>query len=132
MPDTVRTVATLLSSLLQDGQAAGSITPQDMRDVVVSLLAPETTVTFAAPMTWDMDTNPTARVVMTSSTTITFSNGANGQTYRLVITQDGTGSRTPTIAGATLLGTATWQTGANAVNIVNVDVVNGTRYYTVT
>lgn len=37
MADTIRTISTLLTSLFQDGQAAGAITPQDMRDLIVSL-----------------------------------------------------------------------------------------------
>jgi hypothetical protein len=37
MVDTVRTTATLLSTLFQDGQAANAITANDMRDLVVSL-----------------------------------------------------------------------------------------------
>lgn len=37
MPETVRTLSYMLQSILQDGQAAGSITPQDMREVVASI-----------------------------------------------------------------------------------------------
>lgn len=37
MVDTVRTTATLLSSVFQDGQAANEITANDMRDLIVSL-----------------------------------------------------------------------------------------------
>lgn len=37
MVDTVRTTATLLSTLFQDGQAANEITANDMRDLIVSL-----------------------------------------------------------------------------------------------
>ena len=37
MVDTERTVATLLATNFVDGQTAGSITPQDMRDLVISL-----------------------------------------------------------------------------------------------
>lgn len=39
MPDTVRTLADLLTQLFQDGQSAGSISPQDMRDFVVTASA---------------------------------------------------------------------------------------------
>jgi hypothetical protein len=39
MPDTVRAVTTLLTALFQDGQAAGSITAQDMRDLIVTMAA---------------------------------------------------------------------------------------------
>ena len=37
MVDTVRTTATLLSTIFQDGQAANAITANDMRDLIVSL-----------------------------------------------------------------------------------------------
>jgi hypothetical protein len=37
MADTERTIATLLSTNFVNGQAAGSITPQDMRDLIISL-----------------------------------------------------------------------------------------------
>lgn len=39
MVDTVRTQTDLTANLFQDGQAAGSITPQDVRDLVVSAFA---------------------------------------------------------------------------------------------
>jgi hypothetical protein len=39
MVDTVRTQTDLLTNLFQDGQAANSITAQDMRDLIVSLSA---------------------------------------------------------------------------------------------
>lgn len=37
MPDTERTKATILTTIFQDAQPVGSITPQDMRDFVVSV-----------------------------------------------------------------------------------------------
>jgi hypothetical protein len=37
MVDTVRTQSDLLTALFQDGQAAGAISEQDMRDLIVSL-----------------------------------------------------------------------------------------------
>lgn len=37
MVDTIRTLTDLLTNLLQDGQAPGSIAPQDIRDLTVSL-----------------------------------------------------------------------------------------------
>jgi len=40
MADTQRTLTDLLTNLFQDGQADGSITEQDMRDLIVSLVNP--------------------------------------------------------------------------------------------
>jgi hypothetical protein len=39
MADTIRTLSYLQTSEFQDGQPAGSITPQDMRDFLVSVAA---------------------------------------------------------------------------------------------
>jgi hypothetical protein len=41
MPDTYRTESALLTTLYQDGQASNSITAQDMRDLIVSLVHKE-------------------------------------------------------------------------------------------
>ena len=49
MADTVRTPAALLTTLFQDGQAAGSISPQHMRDLIVSIQAPFGRVASATP-----------------------------------------------------------------------------------
>jgi hypothetical protein len=47
---TIRTPATVLTTLIQDFQAAGSINPQDIRDLFSSAMSVETNVrTFAAP-----------------------------------------------------------------------------------
>lgn len=40
MADTARTLSVLLNSLFADGQSVGAITPQDMRDLIVSLTPP--------------------------------------------------------------------------------------------
>lgn len=37
MADTIRSYSDLLTALFQDGQAAGAITPQDVRDLIVSI-----------------------------------------------------------------------------------------------
>lgn len=39
MADTERTLSDLLTNLFQDGQGAGAITPQDMRDFIVSSIS---------------------------------------------------------------------------------------------
>lgn len=40
MADTARTLSDLLTNLFQDGQAAGAITENDVRDLIVSLVNP--------------------------------------------------------------------------------------------
>lgn len=131
MTQTVRTIAYLLASEFQDGQAAGSITPQDVRDLIVSLMPPETTLTYAASLTWNLDTNPVSYVVLTGNITITLSGGNSGQAYRLALQQDATGGRTVALSGETTLGYPTWATAANGINIMTVEIVNGTRYVAV-
>lgn len=42
MADTIRQIVTLLTTLFQDGQSAGSILPQDARDLIVSLASRST------------------------------------------------------------------------------------------
>lgn len=131
MADTVHTILYELTTEINDAQPDNGVTLQTFRNVVVSILPPETTLTFASSLAWNMDTDPTAYVVVTGTVTITLSNGANGQSYRIAIKQDGTGGRAITLAGCTALGTPTWATAANGMNLVTVHVVNGTRYVAV-
>ncbi len=75
MVDTSRTVSDLTTNLFQDGQAAGSITPQDLRDFVETTqvkqgsiyISSATATTIAstgvyveAAGTWTLSTSPTA------------------------------------------------------------------------
>lgn len=50
-------------------------------------------VSYGANITVDFGTYATRRVTLTGNTNITLSNMANGGVYRLLIIQDGTGSR---------------------------------------
>ncbi len=49
MADTQRSQSALLTSLFQDGQAAGAITPQDVRDAIISLSPPYGGLSFTVP-----------------------------------------------------------------------------------
>lgn len=52
-------------------------------------------LTFAAALTWDVGAKPNATVTLTGNVTgLTLSNAVDGGVYTLLITQDGTGSRT--------------------------------------
>jgi hypothetical protein len=51
MADTQRTRTDLLTNLFQDGQAANSITAQDMRDLIESLMAPHGSASLTANTT---------------------------------------------------------------------------------
>lgn len=135
MAGSIQTITNLVAevdSVLADGQGAGIITSarfrQLMEDVVATLSPAEATLTFSATLAWVMDTNPVGIVTLTNNTTITASTGQNGHSYRLAVKQDATGGRTVTLSGVTLLGAAVWNTAANAVNVITVDMVGGTRY----
>lgn len=60
MADTERTIATLTGTTFVDGQAAGAITPQDVRDLIVSMatlygdcyISSAATTTIAGVDTW--------------------------------------------------------------------------------
>lgn len=60
MPDTQRTRADLLTNLFQDGQASGSITAQDMRDLIESLVIPHGSASLSS--------NATATTIAAGST----------------------------------------------------------------
>lgn len=49
MVDTTRTITDLLTNLFQDGQAAGAITPQDVRDLIVSLQPAHMNIYWSTP-----------------------------------------------------------------------------------
>ncbi len=49
MADTKRTSTDLLTNLFQDGQAAASITPADVRDLIVSMISPFGSLAMTTP-----------------------------------------------------------------------------------
>jgi hypothetical protein len=134
----VETIAALVADIdavLASGQGAGAITDarqrQLMENLVASIAPSEATLTYSSSLSWNVSTNPVAKVTLTGNVTITVSGGEAGVSYRLAVIQDGTGSRTVTLSGVTVLGTAVWATAAGAVNILTIDDVGGTRYATV-
>jgi hypothetical protein len=135
MADTIRTPAYLTASVYQDGQAAGSISEQDHRDFVVSAaawVAPAfVTLTDAATVTWAL-AGPTshARVTLGGNRTLDITGETNGYSGILIVTQDGTGSRTLTLPAGSLVpgGSITLSTAAAAVDVLSF-VYDGTSFY---
>ncbi len=70
MVDTQRSQATLLTSLFADGQAAGSITPQDVRDAIISLSPPYGGLSFTIPAATTIST-PGVMVKAAGTTAVT-------------------------------------------------------------
>ncbi len=70
MADTQRTLSALLTSLFVDGQAAGSITPQRVRDLIVSLSPPYGGLYFSSAVATTIST-PGTMVKALGTTTLT-------------------------------------------------------------
>lgn len=67
MTDTARTKSSLLTALFQDSQPAGSITPQDVRDLIISLTPDFGGFSFTVPAATTISTPGT--MVKASGTT---------------------------------------------------------------
>lgn len=136
MADTIRTVSALLTSLYPDGQAPGSITAQDHRDLIVSLVSlmspPFATLTDAATVTWATAGNPVnhAEVTLGGNRTLSITGAIDGSSGTLFVIQDGTGSRTLTLPATSKApgGAFTLTTTAGAIDVLAF-VRKGTTYY---
>ena len=93
-------------------------------------------LTFGSPISWNPANGLNASVTLTGNGTLSFSSPPTAGAYgTLVVTQDGTGSRTLTLPTATnkVLGSATTtaialSTAANAIDIVNF-YYDGSNYF---
>ena len=86
--------------------------------------------TFAAAQTIDWTTGGIFLLTLTANVTFTFKNAAIGQSIRLVLTQDGTGSRTGTFPSGSVFvgGSKTLTTTASAVDTVDVQCTAAGTY----
>jgi hypothetical protein len=136
MADTIRTTAYILASLIQDGQAPLSISEQDHRDIVVSLISrmspPFEALTDGATITWATAGNPIShgKVTLGGNRTLAITGAVDGSSGLLRLTQDGTGSRTLTLpSGSKAAGGAfTLSTPAGSVDLLGW-VYDGTSYF---
>jgi plastocyanin len=136
MADTIRTSSYLRASVFQDGQAPGSITEQDERDFVVSAeawIGPAfVTLTDGATVTWATAGAPVnhAKVTLGGNRTLDITGEVAGASGTLVVTQDGTGSRTLTLpAGSKAPGGAfTLSTAAGSIDVL-AWVFDGSVFY---
>lgn len=91
-------------------------------------------LTDGATVTWDLNAGQYATVTLGGSRTLSISNSATGKSGCLVITQDGTGSRTLTLPASSKVGgggsgAVTLSTTAGAVDILCVFYVGSTAYF---
>ena len=89
------------------------------------------TLTSAAAIAWDMESGLTADLVLGHNATITPSNGANGDTAILRVTQDATGGRTLAFASAVERGGRTVElaSGANKRTLIGLHRIGTTWHY---
>lgn len=71
MADTKRSISDLLTTLFQDGQADNSITPQDMRDLIVSLTPAVGAIYFSTPVETIISTISTKTLALGTTTATT-------------------------------------------------------------
>jgi hypothetical protein len=97
-------------------------TLKDIRETVYSL-------TYASTITPDVANGTIQKVTLTGNVTFSaFSNPVAGQSMTLIVTQDGTGSRTLTSTMKWSGGTKTLSTAAGSIDIISV-FYDGTDYY---
>jgi len=86
--------------------------------------------TFAAAQTIDWSTGGVFLLTLTANVTFTYKNPQVGQSIRLVLTQDGTGSRTGTFPSGSVFvgGSKTLTTTASAVDTVDIQCTASGTY----
>jgi hypothetical protein len=100
----------------------GAATLKDIRETVAAL-------TYASTITPDAADGSIRTITLTGNVTFSaFSNPVSGQTITLIITQDGTGSRTLTSTMKFAGASKTLSTAANSIDILTVSYI-GTTYY---
>ena len=100
----------------------GAATLKDIRETVFA-------VTYGATITPDAANGSVQTVTLTGNVTFSaFSNPVSGQTITLIITQDGTGSRTLTSTMKFAGASKTLSTVAASIDILTVSYI-GTTYY---
>ena len=88
------------------------------------------TLTSSASITVDADTASVHTVTLDTSATFTLSNMTAGQSVSIIVTQDGTGTRTGAFSSVKFPSGVvnSLSTGANDIDIVNI-FYDGTNYY---
>jgi hypothetical protein len=112
--------------------AIGSSTPSSATFTSTSLKDIRETVytlSYASTITPDVANGTIQKVTLTGNVTFSaFSNPVAGQSMTLIVTQDGTGSRTLTSTMKWSGGTKTLSTAAGSIDIISV-FYDGTNYF---
>lgn len=134
---TIRTPVTILTTLIQDAQAAGSINPQDIRDLFASVLSVEpNTQTGSYTLTlndiWEglvMNSASAVNVTVPPNSSVAFQVGATipwyGQGAGLITFVQGAGVTIERRAGATLVSAAQGASGGLWQRAANTWVLSG-------
>ena len=137
MADTIRTSSGNLGQFTLTG-AAKRLVPQFVRDLIVSAhawIAPApVALTDGATITWDTGGYATSHATVTlgGNRTLDITNAVSGASGILIVTQDGTGSRTLTLPAGSVIagGTLTLSTAAGAVDVLSWVLLGSTYYWT--
>jgi hypothetical protein len=107
---------------------ATTLTSTD-RTVIKDLTETVYALTYASTITPDVANGTVQKVTLTGNVTFSaFSNPVAGQSLTLIVTQDGTGSRTLTSTMKFSGAAKTLTTAANSIDIITV-FYDGTTYY---
>jgi hypothetical protein len=137
MADTIRTSTANLGQFTLTG-AAKRLVPQFVRDLIVSAhawVAPApVALSDGATITWDTGGYATSHATVTlgGNRTLSITNAVSGASGILIVTQDGTGSRTLTLpAGSKSAGgSITLTTDVGAVDVLSWVLLGSTYYWT--
>jgi hypothetical protein len=134
---TIRTLATVLTTLIEDGQAAGSITPQDVRDALASVESVEPNIqtasyTLAIGDAWMgliMNSATAVNVTVPPNSSVAFQVGTiipwYGLGAGLITFVAGAGVTLETRAGGTLVSAVQRASGGLWQRAANTWVVSG-------
>jgi hypothetical protein len=133
MSSSAQTVTNLIGTSISASSFSGSYYGDGSNLTGITLPPPQFgSLSFAVPITWDVNTHPNATILLTSSSLLANpTNTGSGGTYNLIVTQDTTGSRTLTYGSAYKWpgGTApTLSTATSSVDIITF-IYDGTNLY---
>jgi len=124
MVDTVRTQIELLTSLFQDGQNDAEITPQDMRDFIVSTYSRGRQVVIAQKS--DLPTQVGGIITLATGTDYLFVANVNLVTDVLLLNDGSTITASSPLVTLSTSSTTALLTSTQALEINNITLYNAT------